>query len=196
MLADKINRLLSDNMRKRFCKLSKAKSEELWNAVKKVDYSCANNVNFTCMRDPDAVHKHFASIATSDDYKVDDVAKFLSESSDNAISLHEYEVEVLLRKCKKTSAGCDSLPAWLLRSCSYELAAVVSYIFDNSFVSGKVPSLWLCSVVTPVPKPSSLSDFRPISVTPILSRLAEKLVVTRWLRPHTDSCVIGRSVRL
>ena len=28
-----------------------------------------------------------------------------------------------------------------------------------------------------------LADFRPISVTPILSRVAEKLVVTRWLRP-------------
>ena len=40
--------------------------------------------------------------------------------------------------------------------------------------------------LTPVPKivnPATLADFRPISVTPILSRVAEKLVVTRWLRP-------------
>ena len=31
--------------------------------------------------------------------------------------------------------------------------------------------------------PGTLSDFRPVSVTPILSRIIEKLVVTRWLRP-------------
>ena len=40
------------------------------------------------------------------------------------------------------------------------------------------------STVTPVPKvakPSTLSEYRPISVTPLLFRLAEKLVVSRWI---------------
>ena len=42
------------------------------------------------------------------------------------------------------------------------------------------------SFVTPVPKktkPATLSDFRPISVTPILSRLTEKLLVRKWIKP-------------
>jgi hypothetical protein len=34
-----------------------------------------------------------------------------------------------------------------------------------------------------VPRPKSFNDFRPISVTPILCRLTEKLIVRRWLRP-------------
>jgi len=45
-------------------------------------------------------------------------------------------------------------------------------------------------VVTPVPKvakPESLSDYGPISVTPLLSRMAEKLVVSRWLLPAIPS---------
>jgi len=45
---------------------------------------------------------------------------------------------------------------------------------------------WLTAVVTPVPKiphPTGLTDYRPISVTPILSRVAEKIVVRQWLRP-------------
>jgi hypothetical protein len=52
--------------------------------------------------------------------------------------------------------------------------------------SGVLPRQWLSAVITPIPKvpsPSSLSDFRPISVTPILSRVVEKYIVTRWLRP-------------
>jgi len=45
---------------------------------------------------------------------------------------------------------------------------------------------WLTAVVTPVPKiprPTGLTDYCPISVTPILSRVAEKIVVRQWLRP-------------
>ena len=49
-------------------------------------------------------------------------------------------------------------------------------------------------MVTPVPKvarPTSISEFRPISVTPILSRLAEKLVVRRWLFPALDPTTVS-----
>jgi len=65
-----------------------------------------------------------------------------------------------------------------------KLAGVIAGIFNLSFSSGRVPEQWLCALVTPVPKvpqPQQLADFRPISVTPILSRIAEKLVVTHWL---------------
>jgi hypothetical protein len=60
--------------------------------------------------------------------------------------------------------------------------------------SGTVPSQWLTAVITPVPKisaPSTLSDFRPISVTPILCRTVEKLVVSRWLRPAITQDLIS-----
>ena len=40
-------------------------------------------------------------------------------------------------------------------------------------------------MVTPFPKnacPESLAEYRPISVTPIMSWVVEKLVVEHWLR--------------
>jgi len=56
-----------------------------------------------------------------------------------------------------------------------------------------VPLSWLIAIVLlfRVSHPTSLSDFRPISVTPILSRIAEKLIVKHWLWPSTpvDSTV-------
>jgi len=48
-------------------------------------------------------------------------------------------------------------------------------------------------VVTPIPKiarPTSILHFRPISVTPILFHLAEKMVVRRWLFPAIDPITI------
>jgi hypothetical protein len=83
-------------------------------------------------------------------------------------------------------AGC--------KTCSYELASIVAFIINFSFRSGKVPFTWLIAIVTPVPKvpnPHSLNDFRPISVTPLLSRLTEKLLVRNWLRPALDATWIS-----
>ena len=74
----------------------------------------------------------------------------------------------------------------MFRLCSVKLADVTAGVINLSFRSGRVPEQWLRAVVTPVPKisqPLQLADFRPISVTPILSRIAEKLIVTKWLRP-------------
>jgi len=73
-----------------------------------------------------------------------------------------------------------------LKTCSYELAYIVTCILNYSFVTGCVSSPWLNTLVTPVPKvsmPTRMSDFRPISVTPHLSRIAEKMLVRRWLFP-------------
>jgi len=43
-----------------------------------------------------------------------------------SIFISNYEAEKLLSKLKLTAAGCDQIPAWVLRSCSYELADIVT----------------------------------------------------------------------
>jgi len=70
------------------------------------------------------------------------------------------------------------MSAWLLRSCSYELADIVTVIVNCSVSTGKVPSYRLNAVVTPVSKvnkPVKLSDYRPISVIPISVELLKRL---------------------
>jgi len=92
----------------------------------------------------------------------------------------------VLRKLKNIAPGCDNLPAWLFKKCSVELADVVAKLLSKSYAVGKVYANWKLAVVTPVPKiakPTSFSDFRPISVTPILLRVAEKILVNKWVFP-------------
>jgi len=80
----------------------------------------------------------------------------MCECDDNNFEpLTSIEVEQLLSKIMLTAAGCDGLPTWLLRSCSYELAEIVAQILNCSFSTGKVPSYWLNALVTPVPKVSA-----------------------------------------
>ena len=50
---------------------------------------------------------------------------------------------------------------------------------------GSFPSCWRVAYVTPVPKGSNsslVSDYRPISITPVLSKVYEKLVASRLSR--------------
>jgi len=104
-----------------------------------------------------------------------------------------YQIEPLLCILKNTAPGCDNLPSWIFRQCSVELADVVAKLLNLSFDSGNVYSNWKTAIVTPVPKvakPTSVTDFRPISVTPILSRIAERLVVKQWLYPAIPTAAI------
>ena len=59
-------------------------------------------------------------------------------------------------------------------------------MFNLSFQTGIIPHQWKIANIVPIPKipnPSSLTDFRPISLTPIISRLLERTVVKTNLYP-------------
>jgi hypothetical protein len=193
-LADKINSLINKQRESSLSKLVDATPKQLWASVNvKRKETCSSLYN-GILSDGDVVNRFFADIATDPDYNIQRInAYWIPKAFDNIdseIVINDYEVEPLLRYVKNTSPGVDGLPAWLFRQCSFELATIVARIFTFSFQTGQVPSKWLLAAVTPIPKvsqPKQLNDFRPISVTPLLSRIAEKLIVTRWLRPAIPS---------
>ena len=74
------------------------------------------------------------------------------------------------------------------------MAELVVDSFNCSFLTGTDPASWLTAVITPVSKVSQLhclSEFRPISVTLILSRVVAKIVVRKWLWPSILSSVVA-----
>jgi len=187
-LAQKINILISQARSTSLSRLSNATTKDLWAAVNKTRKRCDDgNKDPTLLYNPNVVNDYFAKVASKAAYDSRELDGFRCEaSSDSYQPLYNFEVERILSKIKLTAAGCDHIPAWLLRSCSYELADIVTAILNCSISTGKVPSYWLNAVVTPVPKvnkPVKLSDYRPISVTPHISRIAEKIIVRRWLQP-------------
>ncbi len=96
------------------------------------------------------------------------------------------EVEKLLRSTRKKSPGPDGVPHWILKKYAGLLSSPVAFLFNRSFESGRVPSCFKEAIISPVPKkprPSCLSDFRPISLLPLLSKIAEKIVAERWIKP-------------
>ena len=83
------------------------------------------------------------------------------------------------------AAGLDGIPAevWKSRILDNELLG-----FCNGTLNGDKPSLWSESGIIPIPKKGDLSkptNYRGISLTPIASKVYNKLLLNR-LRPYVD----------
>ena len=58
--------------------------------------------------------------------------------------------------------------------------------WNLSISSSVVPTQWKTASILPIAKvqpPTTLSDFRPISITPVLSRILERIVVHDYIYP-------------
>ena len=126
---------------------------------------------------------HYAGISTDAQY----VVPAMSEANQlNSYQFTEEQVFKILDKLKPTSPGLDRIPSWFLRISAPALAAPLTELYNISMRMSVVPKQWKCSIITPVAKvakPIGCADFRPISITPILSRSLEKLVVQNCLYP-------------
>jgi len=70
-----------------------------------------------------------------------------------------------------TATAYDDLPAWFLR------LTVPVYSGNLSISQMHFPLQWKTAVIFSIPKkakPNKPADFRPISITPVLSRLLEQ----------------------
>jgi len=92
----------------------------------------------------------------------------------------------MLDTLRPTSAGLDGLPAWYLKVAAPLFCNQLAYLFNLSFATASVPQphQWKEACITPVPKvsaPQLPADYRPISITPILTRIMERAVVRSYL---------------
>jgi hypothetical protein len=97
---------------------------------------------------------------------------------------------LLLEHITDTAQGPDGLPAWFLRLSAPVIAQPLSWLYNQSIALGLVPTQWKEACITPVPKikqPLVSSDYRPISVTSILSRCLERFIVKQYFYPVFSS---------
>jgi len=106
IVAQKIYALISRNRSKSLSKLSTANTKELWPAVKKTISPCHTVYGSMVLREPNAINKFFANIASKDMYDPSELDHFRCDKSGDFQPLTNIEVEQLLRNTKLTAAGC------------------------------------------------------------------------------------------
>ena len=83
--------------------------------------------------------------------------------------------------------GPDGIPGWLLKENADLLSDPVTENLDTSYREGCLPPSWKEVDIVPVPKQRLIKDvskhLRPISLTPILSKIAKDHIVEKYVKP-------------
>ena len=113
----------------------------------------------------------------------------------HTITTSPAEVESLLKQLNtKKSPGHDGIPTRLLKEAAAELAPSLAVLYNLSFQTGDIPQDWKDATVSPIHKKgakTSPTNYRPISLLSITSKIQEKIVYSRlykhilpYLPPH------------
>ena len=111
-----------------------------------------------------------------------------NDSVATPLIVSSYSVYKKLSTLNSTKAqGLDNIPAWLLKENADLLANPVLDILNSSYREGCLPPCWKTADIVPIPKknpPKDMNkDLRPISLTPIMSKIAEEFVVEDHVKP-------------
>ena len=93
----------------------------------------------------------------------------------------------ILKVKTHSAAGPDNISSKTLRECSDSLAPIFTELFQRSLDEGTIASLWKTSTIIPVakkPSPKEMNDYRPVALTSIAFKCAEKIIM-RQLRAET-----------
>jgi len=172
---------------------SKADTGDIWAAVRRLTSQHQQTPEIPGV-DSDTLNNYYAAISTDHDYRHPSLKESAREDQHEFIS--EWEIFKILDHLRPTATGLDQLPSWFLRVGAPIFSKPLARLFNLSLATSTVPRQWKNAVIKPIPKasnPQQPSDFRPISITPVLTRIMERTIVRQFLYPafltasYTDS---------
>jgi hypothetical protein len=111
-----------------------------------------------------------------------------SMSSPNSVLNNQFRftpidsIDVLkaISRISSNASGADSISIRLIKDSLFATLDIITFIFNKSLSTSIFPSSWKSSIIIPLKKvqnPSNVSDYRPISLLPVLSKCLEKIVL-------------------
>ena len=140
----------------------------------------ARNAPVSSTIDPITINLYFQSINTDDQYSKPEVL-----SIPDSTRIPTIEVRTVWK-------FLDELPFWIWRDYANQLAPTITKVFNSSLKKQFVPCLWKLANITPIPKETpfeTCNQLRPISLTNVIMRLFERVVVKQELSPVLKSAI-------
>ena len=113
------------------------------------------------------------------------------ETFESVANVSVDEVRRLITSMPSKSSSVDFIPTSLLKHCPSVFSEIIARLSNLSFSGGVFPSKFKCAAVTPLLKkpsidPDNPSSYRPISNLNTISKILERLFLSR-LYPHVTS---------
>jgi len=109
------------------------------------------------------------------------------------ISITEATITDAIREISISSApGPDGLQASLFKNCAQELVTPLKIFFNKSFYSGSIPNVLKRAAIVPIFKSGDKtlpSNYRPISLTPILMKIMERIIRKQIVQFLTENSI-------
>jgi len=134
----------------------------------------------------ESLNDHYSQISTDSNYIPPALKQSVPIPND---SVTEWRVFKVLDTLRSTASGLDGLLTWLLRVGAPIFCSPVTHLFNLSLSTSTVPHQWKQAWIRPVPKvtaPTQHSYFWPISITPVLTRILERMVVNDFIYPAIE----------
>ena len=143
----------------------------------------------------DILNNQFASVFTIDDTSnLPDLGPSPYPPMDG-ITINSQGIVKLLKNLNPHKAtGPDGIPARLLKEIAEDIAPAITLLYQASLDQGTVPSTWKKALVVPIFKKgnrSSPANYRPISLTAILSKLCEHVIHNAIINHLTDHDILS-----
>ena len=121
---------------------------------------------------------------------------YLRGSRLSIIQFNDDELKtIILSLNPNKSHGCDNIPIQMIQLCMESIHIPLGIIFRNLISTGIFPDQWKLANVTPIHKKGDkqpVSNYRPISLLPVCSKIFEKLIFTNVYRYLVDNYLISK----
>ncbi len=101
----------------------------------------------------------------------------------------DFVVDWLLNLQQNAATGLDGIPARFLKGALPDICQPLHCLLNRCLLEGHFPTEWKLAKIVPIPKihgSASVSNFRPVSILSILSKLGESWLLScllPWLQP-------------
>ena len=139
--------------------------------------TCESMVACTNSEKADLLNASFINVAIPE-LSMEDIPETPCDVCPDKLLFTEEEVYNMLRTLDVSkSNGHDNISARILKETALSMTSIVTQLFNISIKLGELPDEWKVARVSPIPKSGKSSDptnYRPISLLSILSKLLEK----------------------
>ena len=170
------------------------KSKDVWQTLAGMNVynKSKNSFNMpTFIKDPNIINQSFLDLVKNVAPPADN--SLINKYSSNCVSASRFsfspvsddDISNVIRQIKSNAIGFDGLSLEMIKLCCPVIVPFLAHIFNCCLVESLFPDQWKTALILPLPKVTdvqSVTDLRPISLLPVVSKIFEKIIYSQIIK--------------